>query len=885
MKFSLLARKDNKDESPPPPPRHRTRTLEVLWPSNSHNYGQCEIKPAMYFGRLPSESACGPDGSVHRLGYVHSVDILLPTMPEARRRSTIKIKLDKVPLFLVNAFNFINKYGLDCDGLFRREGSHLRLNQNHSLVYMGGADFPEDFNVHDVCTMVKRFLRSLHEKLLWSDRLIDKLLELAERPNTVTRQDICSLFEPEYEAIRMEGDKSPNSTHLGTLGYLLRQLQGISQHEDKTQMSSESLAQVFVPALFGDEMCITKIKRRPGQKDDKLRAAKELAKLRGIAVELLILHAQWIGLTCGGRQTRNPQHGSSSVGVPPRRRNTPIVKRSVCKPAARPVSEGKCSANSFPLDHPIRTKPTKRSKDEKTASKRKSSAIQGFITGISDRLLGRSPTRVISADPATAQEVSNVRSSKPVTSERRTTRRPIFRSSPRHLLFEESPPRPEKSASNQSYNTRSQPGSNASSRQASSSTLASSQHSNARAQPSSSIPRLLKRNDQDAILRRDSGKKRGETSPPRGNKILRNNSGPLLEEEPFGPARKVRSSSSQTTSVTFKTRPNAVRSSNMNTQPYRLQFPQQEFLTEVSAIQEQRHGTATVGETIVVTPSVRSPPIELQTDAPPTPPPTILYTTQPISTTSTRLVASSYVSKAVAAFSQPIPSKEKTSRAGVPVPRGRRSQTCPVSRIPSYRRASMAKKDASPPEDNNGHAVLEEKSFAPTSPQKLSLSRLHYMASPSSLQQKTINEAKQKQQSQRSPSNPQVHTLRREMRKSSDKALSKTSRGASSRERRSRLSRDSRRMPNEPFVEMKEMEAVIVGSQSAEEFNKNFSNQFVHRPSIAFLSSKALVTERRKHFDTPAGSAPLPPPPPNQWDNLKIARARRDGNFSNSSAC
>ncbi|VDL82735.1 unnamed protein product [Nippostrongylus brasiliensis] len=220
--------------------------------------------------------------------------------------------------FLVNAFNFINKYGLDCDGLFRREGSHLRLNQNHSLVYMGGADFPEDFNVHDVCTMVKRFLRSLHEKLLWSDRLIDKLLELAERPNTVTRQDICSLFEPEYEAIRMEGDKSPNSTHLGTLGYLLRQLQGISQHEDKTQMSSESLAQVFVPALFGDEMCITKIKRRPGQKDDKLRAAKELAKLRGIAVELLILHAQWIGLTCGGRQTRNPQHGNSSVGVPPR---------------------------------------------------------------------------------------------------------------------------------------------------------------------------------------------------------------------------------------------------------------------------------------------------------------------------------------------------------------------------------------------------------------------------------------------------------------------------------------------------------------------------------------------------------------------------------------
>ncbi|VDL68135.1 unnamed protein product, partial [Nippostrongylus brasiliensis] len=202
----------------------------------------------------------------------------------------------------------------------------------------------------------------------------------------------------------------------------------------------------------------------------------------------------------------------------------------------------------------------------------------------------------------------------------------------------------------------------------------------------------------------------------------------------------------------------------------------------------QRHGTATVGETIVVTPSVRSPPIEeLETDAPPTPPPTILYTTQPISTTSTRLVASSYVSKAVAAFSQPIPSKEKTSRAGVPVPRGRRSQTCPVSRIPSYRRASMGKKDAHPPED-------------------------------SSLQQKTINEAKQKPQSQRSPSNPPVHTLRHEMRKSSDKALSKTSRGASSSERRSRLSRDSRRRPNESFVEMKEMEAMIVGSQSAEEF-------------------------------------------------------------------
>ncbi|RCN43236.1 hypothetical protein ANCCAN_10811 [Ancylostoma caninum] len=49
-------------------------------------------------GRLPGESSCGPAGSVHRLGNVHSVDIVIEVMlNEGNRHGATKIKLQQVP--------------------------------------------------------------------------------------------------------------------------------------------------------------------------------------------------------------------------------------------------------------------------------------------------------------------------------------------------------------------------------------------------------------------------------------------------------------------------------------------------------------------------------------------------------------------------------------------------------------------------------------------------------------------------------------------------------------------------------------------------------------------------------------------------------------------
>ncbi|VDM56508.1 unnamed protein product [Angiostrongylus costaricensis] len=127
---------------------------------------------------------------------------------EGNHRGSTKVKLEQVPAFLVNAFNFINIHGMEMEGLFRREGNIIRLNQNN---YVGSPIPSSDFTVHDVCSMVKRFFRDLKEPLLSHPLLRENLMNLAKKSDTkeITRQEFCTVFEPAFK---------------GTLGYLMRQL-------------------------------------------------------------------------------------------------------------------------------------------------------------------------------------------------------------------------------------------------------------------------------------------------------------------------------------------------------------------------------------------------------------------------------------------------------------------------------------------------------------------------------------------------------------------------------------------------------------------------------------------------------------------------------------
>ncbi|CAJ0588303.1 unnamed protein product [Cylicocyclus nassatus] len=278
-------------------------------------------------GRLPGESSCGPAGSVHRLGNVHSVDIVIEvTLREGSRHGTTKIKLQQVPKFLVNAFEFINSHGMDQEGLFRREGNASRLNQNNWAVYMGSAPIPANFSVHDVCTMVKRFFRDLKEPLLSGAGLRDRLIELVKKNQVapVTRQEFAAVFEPEVNAVRKNVPFCLSRAHLGTLGFLMRQLHRIAHNSCKHQMTSLNLATVFAPTLFRDEVSKDKLKRkeRRGSQDDILLNVREDTQSRIEAIQLLIEHANWIGLHPNCYLTSGHPRSSSAAPSP---RQPPFV--------------------------------------------------------------------------------------------------------------------------------------------------------------------------------------------------------------------------------------------------------------------------------------------------------------------------------------------------------------------------------------------------------------------------------------------------------------------------------------------------------------------------------------------------------------------------------
>ncbi|VDL73870.1 unnamed protein product [Nippostrongylus brasiliensis] len=471
---------------------------------------------------------------------VYSVDIVLPvSIEDDGRRGTTKVKLEKVPLFLVNAFNFINKHGLDCEGLFRREGNASRLNQNNFSVYLGSADIPSNFTIHDVCTMVKRFFRDLKEPLLPSGGLRKALLDLARRctDNQVTRREFCSVFEPDYEATRRNYYCSLNLAHIGTLGYLMRQLQGIARHASRHQMDASNLATVFAPTLFREDKERAKRKERRGSQEDLLTTVRGDTKLQISAVTLLITHADWIGVSTNCYMTSGQHHRSNSAVPSPRQ---PFMQSIANLKDPTPPSERKSShgGNGHACPPPLVDRKaslkTERTTSKSSSGRRSSSAFRGIIHGIGGRLLRRSPSqdrqrRDSMKTERRASSPAVVVSTERVNGEwaRASLQR---RPSPRYLLFADTSPRRSSPENTQGHTTRSRealpPGPRPSrSRQGTSSTAAKthSHHSSSQVLRDNPVSMLGEEHFNPSYREHHERSRRRHTTPVKTSTALRRN--------------------------------------------------------------------------------------------------------------------------------------------------------------------------------------------------------------------------------------------------------------------------------------------------------------------------------------------------------------------------
>ncbi|VDO29616.1 unnamed protein product [Onchocerca flexuosa] len=133
------------------------------------------------------------------------------------RRGFSTFTLRGVPVFLVDAFNFLRLNGLDASGIFRKEGNINRLKSFSIQTFFGNVVLPEDCTTHDVCSLIKRFFRELKTPLF--AQMQTKLLDAASIYNGAQR------IEKLLEVVRMLP-----SEHLATLVFLMRQLKYIDKY-------------------------------------------------------------------------------------------------------------------------------------------------------------------------------------------------------------------------------------------------------------------------------------------------------------------------------------------------------------------------------------------------------------------------------------------------------------------------------------------------------------------------------------------------------------------------------------------------------------------------------------------------------------------------------
>ncbi|GMS80846.1 hypothetical protein PENTCL1PPCAC_3021, partial [Pristionchus entomophagus] len=212
-----------------------------------------------------------------------------------------KVMLRGVPRFLIDAFDRILKEGKTMEGLFRKEGNAARMKNSQDVYYCKESvtAVGNQWTVHDVCSLVKRFLRDLKTPLITSE-IKTRIYEYAKKypDGVIEPHKLTILFEPAFSD---KGIIHPMpAEHIGTLGFIMRQLNELSKDSSVHHMDIQNLATVFAPTIFRDPTSAMDPTKTPkaahGKTSLMMQKSLEENDLRITAMKVLIKNAQWIGV-------------------------------------------------------------------------------------------------------------------------------------------------------------------------------------------------------------------------------------------------------------------------------------------------------------------------------------------------------------------------------------------------------------------------------------------------------------------------------------------------------------------------------------------------------------------------------------------------------------
>ncbi|KAM5544270.1 hypothetical protein V8D89_001930 [Ganoderma adspersum] len=193
-------------------------------------------------GFLPPIPAHHP-GSSPSIVHAHLLDKGRPTFGVNLAEQMMRDDTD-VPPIVIKCCEVIEKYGLDQQGIYRVGGTHSKvmklktqLDRDLDSVNLEADEWTSD--ISNVTSVLKLWLRELPDPLFTVSQHAD-FMEAARNENERARH--IRLHE------RVNALPDPNYS---TLKYLMGHLHRVVQHEAQNQMSTQNLAIVFGPTLFG----------------------------------------------------------------------------------------------------------------------------------------------------------------------------------------------------------------------------------------------------------------------------------------------------------------------------------------------------------------------------------------------------------------------------------------------------------------------------------------------------------------------------------------------------------------------------------------------------------------------------------------------------------
>ncbi|KAL6617828.1 hypothetical protein U3516DRAFT_628863 [Neocallimastix sp. 'constans'] len=148
----------------------------------------------------------------------------------------------RIPIIIYKCVQYLKKYGLKKEGIFRVNGSERRIQATVKMFdespYLGPDSF-ENLNVYDVASLIKLYIRQLPDALFPNEIYLPLLRYYDRYTSEKDRIKILQLFMMMFPR-----------NYLVLLEYLLDLFRLVTRYSEYNQMNSSNLARVFAPNLL-----------------------------------------------------------------------------------------------------------------------------------------------------------------------------------------------------------------------------------------------------------------------------------------------------------------------------------------------------------------------------------------------------------------------------------------------------------------------------------------------------------------------------------------------------------------------------------------------------------------------------------------------------------